>query len=55
MLVYFVATLNNIQLFGMFHGRLVYLVAIFPVFGILYQEKSGNPAALKQNIEPKPN
>jgi hypothetical protein len=27
--------------FGLFHGHLVY----FPRFGMLYKEKSGNPAA----------
>jgi hypothetical protein len=33
--------------FGIFYGDLVYLAVIsvyFPLFGMLYQEKSGNPA-----------
>jgi hypothetical protein len=33
---------------GIFYGHLVYFVAIWcliPTFGILYQEKSGNPEA----------
>jgi hypothetical protein len=32
---------------GIFYGHLVYFMAIwyiFPCFGMLYQEKSGNPA-----------
>jgi hypothetical protein len=35
-----------------FYGHLVYFVVIwyiFPRFGILYQEKSGNPAGLRKS------
>jgi hypothetical protein len=38
-LVYFTAIGNILRLFGIFCGNLVY----FPRFGILDQEKSGNP------------
>jgi hypothetical protein len=38
-LVYFTASGNNLWQFGIFCGHLV----ISPRFGILYQEKSGNP------------
>jgi hypothetical protein len=38
-LVYFTAIGNILWPFGIFCGHLVY----FPCFGILYQEKSGNP------------
>jgi hypothetical protein len=39
-LVYFMAIGNILQPFGIFCGPLVYL----PRFGMLYHEKSGNPA-----------
>jgi hypothetical protein len=39
-LVYFTAIGNILWPFDLFGGHLVY----FPRFGILYQEKSGNPA-----------
>jgi hypothetical protein len=55
-LVYFVAIWDISWLFGTFCGHLVYFVAIwdiswlfgifFPRFGMLYQEKSGNPATV---------
>jgi hypothetical protein len=38
-LVYFTAIINILCPFGIFCGHLVY----FPRFGILYQEKAGNP------------
>jgi hypothetical protein len=57
MLVYFVAIWSILQPFGIFCGHLVYIFVIwyicgifygylvyFSRFGILYQEKSGNPA-----------
>jgi hypothetical protein len=40
-LVYFTATWYIFCLFGIFYPVLVY----FPIFGMFYQEKSGNPAA----------
>jgi disulfide bond formation protein DsbB len=46
MLVYLVAILSIFQLFGIINGHLLYFVAIwyiFPSFGMLCQEKSGNP------------
>jgi hypothetical protein len=43
MLVYFMTIWSILWLFGLFDGYLVY----FPRFGILHQEKSGNPVALK--------
>jgi hypothetical protein len=39
-LVYFTAIGNILRPFGLFCGHLVY----FPRFGMLYDEKSGNPA-----------
>jgi hypothetical protein len=46
MLLYFTAILSILRPFCIFHGPLVYLKVIcylFPRFGMLYQEKSGNP------------
>jgi hypothetical protein len=40
MSVYFIGTWTILRTFG----HLVYFVVFFPHFGILYQEKSGNPA-----------
>jgi hypothetical protein len=54
-LVYFPAIWYILWPFGIFCGHLVYFVAIcyilyflvyFPQFGMLYQEKSGNPAVI---------
>jgi hypothetical protein len=45
MLVYFIEFLSILRPFDTFYGHLVYFVVIwyiFPRFGILYQEKSGN-------------
>jgi hypothetical protein len=42
-LVYFTAIVSILWPFGIFCGHLVY----FPRFGILYQEKSGNPVNCK--------
>jgi hypothetical protein len=46
-LVYFIKIWSILKPFGIFYGRLVYSVVIWYVhdscFGILYQEKSGNP------------
>jgi hypothetical protein len=47
MLVYLMDIRPILQAFDMFYGHLVYFVVIwyiFPRFGMLYQEKSGNPA-----------
>jgi hypothetical protein len=48
MLVYFMVIRNILQSFGIFYGHWVMLwkfgVCIFPRFGILCQEKSGNSA-----------
>jgi hypothetical protein len=46
LLIYFMANWNILLRFGKFYGRLVHFVSIwehFPVFGIMWQEKSGNP------------
>jgi hypothetical protein len=45
-LVYFVAIWYILRPYGIFCGHLVYFMVIwhiFPRFGMLYQEKSGNP------------
>jgi hypothetical protein len=48
MLIYFMANWNILLRFGECYGHLVHFVSIwyihFHVFGIVYQEKSGNPA-----------
>jgi hypothetical protein len=48
-LVYFMAVWNILRPFSIFYGRLVIYVVviwyIFPRFGILHLEKSGNPAS----------
>jgi hypothetical protein len=46
MLVYFMAIWKILLTFGIFYGHFADLAVIwyiFPHFGILYQEKSGNP------------
>jgi hypothetical protein len=44
MLVYFMDTWSILPSFVMFYGHLVYVIGyIFSSFGILYEEKSGNP------------
>jgi hypothetical protein len=48
--IYFTATCNLVRPFGIFHchlGNLVIIWYIFPRFGILCQEKSGNPACIQ--------
>jgi hypothetical protein len=48
MSVYFIAFRSILRLFGIFCGHLVYFMFIwyiYPRFGILCQEKSGNPDA----------
>jgi hypothetical protein len=45
-LVYFMTIWSILRHLEIFYGHLVYFVVIwyiFPSFGILYQEKSGNP------------
>jgi hypothetical protein len=52
MLTYFMATWNILQTFGIFCDHLVHFVFIwyiFSGFGIMYQEKSGNPAVEPTN------
>jgi hypothetical protein len=47
MLVHFMAIWNILQLFGISYGHLVLFVVVWCIFfrfGMLYQEKSGNPA-----------
>jgi hypothetical protein len=44
LLVYFVAIWSILRPFGIFFCHSVYLWYIFPRFGMLHQEKSGNPA-----------
>jgi hypothetical protein len=42
------AILNILQTFGIFYGHLVHFVFVWYIFsglGIMYQEKSGNPAS----------
>jgi hypothetical protein len=49
MLIYFMATWNVLRTFGIFYDHLVYYrfnLVHFSGFGIMYQEISGNPAAL---------
>jgi hypothetical protein len=51
MLVYFMPIWNILRPFSISHGHLVcflVILYIFPVLGILYQEKAGNTAE-KQN------
>jgi hypothetical protein len=46
MLTYFMAICTTLQTFGIFYDHLLYFVFIwyiFPGFGTMYQEKSGNP------------
>jgi hypothetical protein len=49
MLKYFMAIWNILQTFGMFYDHFVHFVFIlyvhFSGFGIMHQEKSGNPAS----------
>jgi hypothetical protein len=45
MLIYFMDIWNILRTFGKFYDHLVHFVLIFSGFGILYQQKSGNPAA----------
>jgi hypothetical protein len=49
MLIYFMAIWNTLRIFGTFcdHSVLVVLIwYIFPYFGIMHQEKSGNPGSI---------
>jgi hypothetical protein len=50
-LVYFMTIWSILLLFEIFYGHLVHFVVIwyiFPRFGILYQETSGNPVGHAQ-------
>jgi hypothetical protein len=47
MFVYYLSVWSILRLFGIFCGPLVYFMAIWYIFsrsGVLYNEKSGNPA-----------
>jgi hypothetical protein len=53
MLIYFMALWSILRPFGIFCGHSVYLMVIwysFSRFVMLYQEKSGNPAAYSVEI-----
>jgi hypothetical protein len=57
MLKYFMDIWSILQPFGILYGHLVYVMVIcyiFPHFGKLYQEKSGNPG-FKPKFLTKPN
>jgi hypothetical protein len=50
---YFIAIWYILWSFGIFYGHLVYFVAFlvhFSRFGMLHQEKSGNPAYNAKNV-----
>jgi hypothetical protein len=52
MSVYFMAFWNILRTFWIFYDRMVRFVLIwhiFSCFGIMYQEKSGNPARMCAN------
>jgi hypothetical protein len=51
---YFMAVWNILWQFGIFYASLVYFVVIWLIFhfGILYQEKSGNPGMYHQESAP---
>jgi hypothetical protein len=54
MLVYFVSIWSILRALEIFFGHVVYFVVIwyiFPRFGMLYQEKSGNPGPCHTVIE----
>jgi hypothetical protein len=55
MFVFFMAIGSILRPFGIFYGHLVDFVAIlvlwFPRFGMLYQEKSGNPVKNKSRMD----
>jgi hypothetical protein len=42
-LLYFMDIWYILWTLGIFYGHLVYFVVIYSHFGMLYQEKSGNP------------
>jgi hypothetical protein len=53
MLIYFLAIWNILRTFDTFYGHLGHLVFIwyiFPAFGIVYQEKSGNPVLTRRQL-----
>jgi hypothetical protein len=53
MLIYFMGSWNILLRSGNFYGCLVHFVStwyIFPGFGIMDQEKSGNPASTRTNV-----
>jgi hypothetical protein len=45
-LVYFIAIWYILWPFGIFYGHLLQFIAISWPFGMLYQEKSGNPGSV---------
>jgi hypothetical protein len=55
-LVYFMTVWSILRPLGTFYGHLVHFEVIWyisPRFGILYQEKSGNPALYMERKMPK--
>jgi hypothetical protein len=42
---------NILQTFGIFYDNLVYFEVISHYFGMLYQEKSGNPGAERRSYQ----
>jgi hypothetical protein len=56
MLMYFIAIRNILRTFGISYDHLVHFcvhLVNFPRFGIVYQEKSGNPGVQQRGAEKK--
>jgi hypothetical protein len=49
MLVYVMAVWSILRPFGIFCGHVVYFMVYFSCFGMLYQEKSGNPGVVESS------
>jgi hypothetical protein len=57
MLIYLRSIWNILQIFGIFYDHLVHFVFlwyIFSCFGIMYPEKSGNPAISRSGMQLRP-
>jgi hypothetical protein len=50
MFIYFMAIWNFLWRFGIFNDHFVFIWYIFSGFGIMYQEKSGNPGDEHTNV-----